>query len=309
MATATPDSEPDHAIWSRLPHILLPIIIENTADFPTLEAWCRSTQHSSYLHRIAIQETYRTYRIDPNRFTNVEKPVHVREDNDNHNHNHHDDVASDSKAKATDESRPDWYDSPDSDCAKFHQEIGPHVKRLVLDLEYLDLQTPGAILPLTEDLDSIWQSFLCYATRLEEIEQNGILRQGMLDRMLETPSLNMLKIREVRSKYVTRSDDLFLSWERLGQCSSLRVLHVGQLFHSEAVSLAIAIRGLHNLEELRVKAPDLAYPPGSDNPSPLMPFLRSLYQKTGRGFDRTPAGFPASLKKLALVDPNSRYVW
>lgn len=310
---ATPDSEPDHAIWSRLPHILLPIIIENTADFPTLEAWCRSTQHSSYLHRIAIQETYRTYQIDTNRFKNVKKPVHVRDDNenDNHNgnHNHHDDVASDSKP--TDESRPDSYESPD--CAKFHQEIGPHVKRLVLDLEYLDLQTQGAVLPLTEDLGSIWQSFLCYATRLEKIEQNGILRQGMLDRMLATPSLNTLKIREIRSKYVTRSDDLLLTWERLGQCSSLRVLHVGQLFYSEAVGLAIAIRGLHSLEELRVKASELAcpganMPPRSDDPSPLKPFLRSLYQKTGPGFDRTPVGFPVSLKKLALVDFNSRYV-
>lgn len=311
-AMATP--EPDHTVWSRLPHILLPIIIENTAEFPTLEAWCQSTRQSSYLHRIAKRELYRTYSFNIQtlrRTARFKSICRVRDDND------HDDVASD--PRDADENLNDVCEP--SDCAhasasvpsvKSHQEIARHVQRLVLDLECLDLQRPAA-LPLPEDLDFIWQSFLSYATHLEEIEHNGILWQVMLDRLLATPSLKMLKIREIWTKHVTRWDDLQLNWQNLGQCSSLRVLHIAQLSHPEAVSLAIAIRGLHNLEDLRVKVSELRFPGAnrkvqSEDPSPLKPFLQSLYQQTGLGFDRTPIGFPASLKKLALVDFNSRYV-
>lgn len=303
--TATPDSELDPTIWSQLPYILLPIIIENTADFRTLEAWCLSTKHSSYLHRIAKQEAYRTYTINtkPSRRTAQFKSIcRVRDENDN------DDVASDSKEAG--ESRDELYER--LNCAKFHQENARHVQRLVLDLECLDLQRTNTALPFAGDLGFVCQSLLSHATRLEEIEQNGILRQGMLDRLLETPSLKILKIREMLSKYLTRWDDLLLTWQKLGQCSSLRVLHVAQLFHEEAVGLAIAIRGLHNLEELRVKASELPLPGANrlkgDDISPLKPFVQSLYQITGLGFDGTPVGFPPFLKKLALVDSDSRYV-
>lgn len=301
--------EPDRAIWSRFPHILLPIIIENTADFPTLEAWCQSTKNSSYLHRIARNELYRTYTIDTRPFrrtAQVKSICRVRDDNNNH------DVESDSKE--ADESQNDVYEPSDcvqatTESVKFHQEIARHVKRLVLDLECLELQRPVPVL-LSEDLDLVWQSFLSYATHLEEIEHKGILRQVLLDRLLATPSLRKLKIREIWSKYVTRKDDILLTWQRLGQCSYLRVLHVAQLFHPEAVGLAIAIRSLHSLEELYVKVAEFTLPganrAGPDDPSPLKPFLRSLYQKTGLGFDRAPVGFPACLKKLALVDFNSR---
>lgn len=288
----TPAPELNSAIWSRLPHILLPIIIENTADVPTLEAWCQSTKHSSYLHRIAQREAYRTYIIDTNRFRRT-APSDSREDQN----------------KVTEPSyraHPPVAVSP----LEFHQEIARHVQRLVLDLEY---QGPGAAFALTEDLDFIWQSFLSHATCLEEIEHNGILRQAMLDRLLGTPSLKVLKIREILTKYVKRWDDILLTWQKLEQCSSLRVLDVSQLFHAEALGLAIAIRNLHNLEELRVKASELPLPGlnrlGSDDPSPLKPFLRCLYHKTGSNFERLPVGFPARLKKLALVDVNSRYVW
>lgn len=313
---ATP--EPDHTIWSRLPHILLPIIIENTADFTTLEAWCQSTKQSSYLHRIAKREIYRTYtfNIKTLRRTAQFKSVCRVRDYDNNDDNN-DDVASD--PRDVDENPNDVCEPSDRAHAsasvlsvKSHQEIARHVRRLVLDLECLDLQRPAA-LPLPEDLDFIWQSFLSYATRLEEIEHSGILWQVMLDRLLATQSLKILKIREIWTKYVTRWDDLLLNWQHLGQCSSLRVLHIAQLSHPEAVGLAIAIRGLHNLEDLRVKVSESLFPGAnrqirSDDPSPLKPFLRSLYQQTGPGFDRTPIGFPASLKKLALVDFNSRYV-
>lgn len=227
----------------------------------------------------------------------------MRDENDN------DDVASDSKE--ADQGRNELYER--LNCAKFHQENARHVQRLVLDLECLDLQRPNTALPFSGDLGFVCQSLLTYATRLEEIEQNGILRQGMLDRLLETPSLKILKIREMWSKYLTRWDDILLTWQKLGQCSSLKVLHVAQLFYTEAVGLAVAIRGLHNLEELRVKASELPLPGanrlGADDLSPLKPFLQSLYRKTGPGFDGTPVGFPAFLKKLALVDYDSRYVW
>lgn len=316
---ATP--EPDYTIWSRLPHILLPIIIENTADFPTLEAWCQSTSQSSYLHRIANREVYRSYafNLQTLRRTAPFNPrCIVREDSDDDD----DDVPSDPDEILYEvcEPRDCVHASEPSDCAhasasvlsdKSRQEIARHVQRLVLDHECLDQPKPA--LPMPEDLDFIWQSFLSYATRLEEIEHSGILWQVMLDRLLATPSLKMLKIREIWTRHLIRWDDLVLNWQNLGQCSSLTVLHIAQLSHPEAVGLAIAIRGLHNLEDLRVKVSELRFPGAnrqtqSDDPSPLKPFLRSLYQQTGLGFDRTPIGFPASLKKLALVDFNSRYV-
>ncbi|MCJ1470263.1 hypothetical protein MMC07_008908 [Pseudocyphellaria aurata] len=302
--------EPDPTIWSRLPYVLLPIVVENTADLPTLEAWCQSTKKSSHLHCVAKRETYRTYTIDANSFrpTAQCKPIdrvkagnEINDDDDNHNDNDNGAVAPNSK---------EMDKSAHVLCAKFHQEIARHVQRLVLDLECLDLQTPGFARPLADDRDFVWQSFLSCATRLEEIEQNGIVRQVMLDRLLATPLLKVLKIREIWSKHITRCNVLLLTWHKLGQCSSLRVLHVAQLFYAEAAGLAMAIRGLQNLEELRVKASELPLPGAnrlkSDDPSPLKPFLQSMYQKTGPGFDNMPVGFPVSLKKLALVDFNSR---
>lgn len=53
----------DATVWSRLPEVFLPLIIEHTSDPTTLINWTLCTRKASYRHRIALRRAYHTLVI------------------------------------------------------------------------------------------------------------------------------------------------------------------------------------------------------------------------------------------------------
>lgn len=316
----------DAAIWSRLPPLLLPIIIENTTDIPTLEAWCQLTRHSSYLHRIARRETYRSFQIGlqaflkppPSPSNAIARAPAIGLDDAGLDHG-------DSHAVDIDIEENDDIAQADASVplSEFYRKNAPLVRRLVLDLKFLDLERAEDLVatPRSEGFDSIWGDFLTHASCLDEVEHHGILYQSMFDRLAIVPTLRVLKFREVQTRsknshcrretdyfrlVPTPLDDLLISWARLVRLPLLRTLHVSHLFLHEATDFARVVRCLFHLKDLRVAVSSLSSPGAnsirSDDLSPLVIFLRSLYRPLPPDHTGFCVGFPPYLEKLALVD-------
>lgn len=305
----------DVAIWSRLPPVLLPIIIENTTDIPTLEAWCQSTRHSSYLHRIAKRETYRTFRIGRRAFVKS-APSSIAQIRaigpDGTRLDHVDETEHGFNIAQADASIP---------LSEFYRENASFVRRLVLDLDFVGLERAEDLVatPGTKGFDSIWGDFLSQASCLDEVEHCGFLNQSMLDRLADMQNLRVLKLREsdtrtgkfsrlrrtdIQAFMSSPSRDLLLSWSKLIRLQFLRTLHISNLFHREAFELGLTLQNLPTLKDLRVAVSSLSSPGAntikSDDPSPLMELLKGL--NLLRPEIAPSPGFPASLEKLALVD-------
>ena len=317
----------DVAIWSRLPPVLLPIIIENTTDIPTLEAWCHATRRSSYLHRIAKRETYRTFKIGTRSFLKPppspsivqHRAIGPDDPGPEHGNSHATDcdIENNSYIAQADTSVP---------LGEFYRETASYVKCLVLDLEFLDLERTEDLmgLPQSKRFDSIWRDFLYFASCLSEIEHHGILDQSMLYRFSCIPTLRVLKLREVRTRsrnphyrketdYLrliptsTSLDDLLLPFSIfLRQLPLLTTLHVSHVFLGEAMEVAQLVRGCFHLKDLRVAVASSSSPGGnsvrSDDPSTMLSFLFHMYCPLIEPDSGFALGFPPKLEKLALVD-------
>lgn len=304
----------DVTIWSKFPIILMPIVIEQTSDLSTLNALCEATRGSSYLHLLCLREIYRVYSIEQGDLLRVPW-----------------------------EHRDIWYESSDDECyddeidgerketpsangdklgrlrsnpqESFYQDIGPHIKLLNLNFQFRSPAIPDELIE-SEDVLYTIASLLPYTSRLEEIDHDGLMHQELLDCLIATPNLRVLKVRKTWSAQPCTwsglrrpPDDLLLNWNGVGALSLLKTLHISHLFDSEAQGLASAIRRIPHLENLYVAASPLLTPRGntisSDDRSHLITLLTTLNRPTRAGKGETSLGFPVSLKYLALVDINA----
>lgn len=303
----------DPTIWSKLPPVLMPIIIQQTSDLSTLRALCESTRGSSYLHLLSLRETYRIYTIEQIDLLNAPSAFRTLVDNEDESDDGDDDDDNDNSQSILKKNQGALTSALHS---SFYQGIGPHIKRLVLNLRFKSVETPDGLVE-SEDIHFTLKSLLSYVSTLEEIDHDGVMYQEFLDCLITKPILKVFKARKTwiaqpctKSNTPRPLDDLSLNWEGLGSLSFLKILHISHLFGSEACGLASAIRRLHHLEDLYVAASPLITPSGnsisSDQLSPLTTLLEYLNRPIRTGKGEVTRGFPVSLKYLALVDINAR---
>ena len=307
----------DPTIWSKLPPVLMPIIIQQTSDLSTLRALCESTRGSSYLHLLSLRETYRVYTIEQMNLLNAPSAYKTLGDDEDES----DDGGDDDDDNDDNDNLQSILENNQGALTSvlhnsFYQGIGPHIKRLVLNLRFKSVETSDGLVE-SEDIHFTLKSLLSYASTLEEIDHDGVMYQELLDCLITKPILKVFKARKTwiaqpctKSNTPRPLDDLSLNWEGLGSLSFLKILHISHLFDSEACGLASAIRRLHHLEDLYVAASPLITPSGnsisSDQRSHLTTLLENLNRPTRTGKGEVTRGFPVSLKYLALVDINAR---
>lgn len=302
----------DPAIWSKLPLALMPIIIQQTSEPSTLKALCESTRGSSYLHLLCLRETFRVYTIEKSDLLSAPLGFRVREGESDDD----DDDEADEEDYDRDEALLDEEDDSSlfepARYKSFYREIGPHIKRLVLNFRFNSVETPDGLTE-SEDIHYTVASLLPHTSNLEEIDHDGVIYQELLDCLIATPSLKVFKARKTcvaqpctLSNLPRRPTDLLLNWDKLGALSFLKTLHISHLFKPEAIGLASAIKGMHQLEDLHVAASSLVTPMGNsiatDEHSHLVTLLAALNRPIPTDNGEVPRGFPISLKRLSLVD-------
>ena len=292
--------------------MLMPIIIQQTSEPSTLKALCESTRGSSYLHLLCLRETFRVYTIEKSDLLSAPLGFRVREGES-------DDDEADEEDYDRDETLLDEEDDSSLfESARYkssYQEIGPHIKRLVLNFRFNSVETQDRLIK-SEDIHYTVASLLSHASNLEEIDHDGVIYQELLDCLIATPSLKVFKARKTwvaqpctLSNLPRRPNDLLLNWDKLGALSFLKTLHISHLFEPEAIGLASAIKGMNQLEDLHVAASSLLTPMGnsiaSDEHSHLVTLLAALNRPIPTDKGEVPRGFPVSLKRLSLVDFNA----
>lgn len=321
----------DPTIWCQLPPVILPLIIEHTADLETLRNWCHATRQkeSTFLHRLAVRETYRVVTVNKDSLLCAPGGDGGLEDIESS-----DDDESDEKSEAelTDASGDESYDGYNSEfldrnaCTSVNEgpdrvrdtsglrhdvrrdihlrEISQHIRKLILDFNFPRVETPEELTAF-EDVELTVKALLSQPF-VEEIEHDGVLYQQTLDRITNTPSLKVLKIREtpcwspctLRSKVMP---DIRprprLTFVELRHMHSLKALHVSQLLASEGPGLGQAVRSLRNIEELYVGAS-----PSSGEAQALPSFLESLFIPKEAEVESSLNSPGSSLKRFSLVD-------
>ena len=283
----------DPNIWCHLPFVLLPLIIENTADPETLRQWCTATKQaeSTLLHRVALRETYRKFTVNKKGFLSA------------FNSCCHRGVSPDScggESYAGQSLVSHSYKSLNSSRRNVqnYREISQYIKTLVLDFYFTGVEYRDGLVAI-EDVQLTLETLLLH-TSVEEIEHDGNMYSLWLDQIVKLSSLRVLKIRDTPCTVpCTWDGDALrgtgwhtkLKWDGLCQMRSLRALYVSQLLVSEASDLAHAIRLLAGLEELYVGASNTQK---EDDTLPL--FVESFLEANNVASPRS------SLKRLSLVD-------
>lgn len=312
----------DPAIWSKLPLVLMTIVIQQTSELSTLKALCESTRGSSYLHLLCLRETFRVYTIEKRDLLRV--PLELKAHDDGKDDDGDDDGVDDDDNEDQDEND----NGDEAKLAKqglnglelardnsFYREIGPHIKQLVLNFRFSTTEAGNRLID-SEDIHYTVTSLLSYVSSLEDIDHDGVIYQELLDSLIATPTLQVFKARKtwiaqpcIRSNSLRGPEDLLLNWEGLGALSFLKTLHISHLFEPEANGLALAIGRLPQLEDLHVAASPLLTPMGnsiaSDEKSHLATLLAALNRPIRNDRGEFSRGFPVSLKRLALVDVNA----
>ena len=328
------------ALWSRLPQEILSGIIENTADSETLKSWVEATNDSVHLHPVALRKTYSTFTICEKDLLRASGATSHRDwyistaddeasddeanDDEASSDEANDDEANDDEASSEeandDEANDDEASNSEaSDSASSRDErakseprsisyriFAPHIRRLHLQIYFDsgdrrdDLSRSGAI---RNALDMI----LPEAKDLQEIDHYGAMYEDVMDGILEVPSLKTLRIRQsghdVSYFRSDRSRGLcMLDWSTFFQGHSLKNLTVSQLHLYEAPGLAMAIKRLRKLENLRVETAksDIKLLVNFEHCT-MMAFIDELYRRKRESENEDP-GFPSSLKALALVN-------
>ncbi|MCJ1330426.1 hypothetical protein MMC10_007109 [Thelotrema lepadinum] len=238
---------------SSLPAEIIELIFEQIRDVGTLDRLCEATRFTAHLFHLALSQRWEEVQIGEGDFLVAphvcDRPEHSSAEPRKLLHTLLESPAQGSAPVAS-------YIKILSISLEF--EVTPDLYGEPYEDEYSCLEDVT-----NEDIDHSFSLLFPQLTTLKQLNLDGVLYQGQLERITQLQSIQILRLRRPGGCWpllrrghgrFNRGADLCLQWDSLPKLTRLRNLEIGQVVPSEAASLGNAFIQLDGLRKLVVSA-------------------------------------------------------